>query len=230
MANFSGRGIVMSKKEQLCYGRVSALVKHARRSARGKPLNSKGTRCLIVSQVSEDEKSPVIALRYYKTEVIRWYPNGMTSVSLNGWNTVSTRAVIHACSLIRVRTDRGLIFCGNMLGDASTWFWFNQQGSKCIDESGASYPEYIRTRVPRPLVKSRDPLSKPLDGDVLQDLEGQFWLVQDRKLHEYAGDNPASWRHAMLAGPKTQEFSVLEQIVRAHQGWKAVPRFEWRGT
>lgn len=225
-------------KDIMDYEEAVKRFKRARTPAKGKPLNGKGTRRLIISSVSPtgdiDSPEVVIALRYHHTEVVRWYPDGTVRASLGGYNTPSTKAAIRQTSPLTLYSDDGRVYgsChydSSVPGTAETWFGCRNRRN--IGENGEQL-DYCIFKAPKakPLPQKRNPLVKPLRGDVLQDDTGRHWIVW--RLNEgiatlvpYGGDYDEE--HVCIDATVEKTLSVLEKIV-AGAYWKAVPRFPWR--
>ena len=222
------------------YPIIRTLFASSRDKYEGKPMDMLNTR-IKVSRRSpttyRDWKSPdtVFALTYFGTEVVRWYPDGLASVSFNGWDTITTRRRIREHTPgIGIGRQQGFVYAwqnGRVWpGTDTTWF-YSKRGELCF-EDGTAIPDSLRTRAPRPLPKSRKPLNSPKLGDAFRDPQGRAWLCvvetpTTNRLVPYAGDHPDDPRYVVLAAGASLGLTQLELLVMAAPGWEAISRFTW---
>lgn len=211
--------------------RAYDLMKSARFEDRGKPLNSKGTRRIRISRVTVGE-DPVIALLLHGTEVVRWYPDGRKTCSLQGYNTPTTKACINDHSSFTIWSERGLIWVSvngkAWPGGEQTWFEMNAQDE--LTEAQMLVPHLIQSRKPRPLPKSRNTAADPKPGDAFETSDGRKWICHLRdgrlvlviNLGDCARD-----RRLVLTDFNAPSMGLgdLERLALVHKGLKAIPRF-----
>lgn len=214
------------------YGKVKDLMLTCRSAQNGKPINHKRTRRLHLSL----EGNGVYELRYHKTNVVKWYPDGRIKASLNGWDTVSTRECIKESCPISVYKNKDVIFGSaggrSWPGDEHTWFY--AKGGYLCFEDGTEIPKSYFVHVPRPVPKKRSTLNDTKDGDVLRSPSGVFyicWVARDGEgvLVPYHGDHPLCRKLAVSDSehPIIDLCNDLESLARAGEGWTPAERFIW---
>lgn len=215
------------------------LFSKARYKWEGKTMSMLNTR-LVVSSLSPntarnwDKEGTVFALRYHRTEIVRWFSDGRIASSFNGWDTITTRRRIREYSPVNIGTSNGCIHAWNngklWSGDAYTWFFTNDAGEICFDD-GVPVPDVHSVRHARPIPKSRNPLTQPLLGDAFRDPKGKKWVCvafeSQNVLLPYLGDLPDDPRHIARGPGNHMGLTPLELLTMAAPGWETIPRFPW---
>jgi hypothetical protein len=229
-----------------------AEMKKARNKERGKALKGNQSTYLRVSYESptDDWQSDecVYGLFLWGTEIVRYYPNGVVAASLNGWVTITTKMRISEFSPLRIGSVRGCIYGASQelrrqwwIGGEDTWFYC-KDGKMCF-KGGGSVPNVMSVRKAKPIPKSRDTVSAPLEGDAYEDALGKWicapqrvnstfgytsghWLV----LYPYYGDHPDD-RGIFITDPDPTPRELLSPTellaTAADEGLRPIERFVW---
>lgn len=236
------------------WSQVRGLIEKARDRGYGRPAEGarRGQTRLKVSRESYvpwNSAEAIFCLVYHDTELIRWYPDGRESASLNGWDTVTTKDRISTHSRFHIGTDRGRIMGGiggsRWPGDETTWFFSNSSGELCF-EDGTPVPFIRKVKAATPIPKSRKPILNPKPGDAFQDINGNCWICWQPARHEngynwstngkqdcclirYLGDHPSRSDIAITDKNTNPVYmSTLDKFVfSASTDWKVIPRFTW---
>lgn len=219
----------------------------ARDKQRGRALKTNQSTYLRVSYESptDDWRSDecVYGLFLWGTEIVRYYPNGITAAGLNGWGTVTTKARIKEFSPMNIFSERDTYYgcCGGAWfpGDESTWFYV-KEGNLCFQD-GTHTPPVLWTRMPKPIPKRRDTVERPLPGDAFREGPKMWVCATDRrhgsripKLYPYLGDFEDD-RRLTVTVPGWREqardmLTPLEQLSRSQDAVTlvAIERFTWK--
>ena len=222
------------------YAQVRQAFSTARDKEAGKPVMD--NTYLLVSRESPtcgrrwNFPETVFALKYWHTEVIRWYPDGRVATSFNGWDTITTRRRIREYSPLHLGTYRGVIHAWHAgklwAGTDSTWFWHTGPEGLCF-EDGSPVPDVFPVPLARPIPKSRNTLTRPLAGDAFRDPKGKTWVCATAAgggvlgLSPYEGDVEPDPRYFVQGVGTPKSLCSLELLVMAAPGWEAIPRFLW---
>jgi hypothetical protein len=206
--------------------------KHEGRSAG--MINTK----IKVSRVSPTAKwndpDVVLALVFHSTEVVRWYPDGRTGISLGGWDTITTKRRLREYGPgVGIGTHRGSTCAWQndsiWPGTPDDWF-YTKNGNLCF-ENGERVPKATPVVKARPIPKSRDTLTHVLAGDAFRSPSGSTWVCvrsnEQLCLISYAGDHPDNPRCCVQGPNAPLGLSTLELLAMAERGWEAIPRFTW---
>ena len=222
---------------------AEALFKGARDKHEGRILD-RSTRLRVSRRVhggySKDliPSEIVYSIVHHRTEIIQIYLNGTYGITPNGWDSTTTKKRIREHSPVSLYTNRGVAWLGGYawgLPIDTCGEYIVDIGRRVIrDPSGIEVSQTLNVGSPRALPKSRNPLSKPVRGDVLRSPSGEHWVVarmprpsKTLYLAEYLGDMPA-FRSWAAVGGGVMDLSPL--LLLSFDGWTAVPRFEIRAV
>jgi hypothetical protein len=215
------------------------LFKGARDKDYGRVLD-KNTRLRVSSQVhgrySKDlnPSEIVYSIVHFRTEIIQIYSNGTYGITPQGWDTTTTKKRIRQHSPVGLYKMKDGAWLGNygwgIPVETDGCYIVDAMRRTIRDTSGVEVRQTANVGPPRPLPKHRNPLSKPVRGDLLRSPSGEHWVVgstgsgETKRLHlvEYIGDMPARRKWAAV-GTTTLELSPL--FLLTIDGWRAVPRF-----
>lgn len=169
-----------------------------------------GSTRLVISDSSPttDPKNPdcVFAIRFHYSEIVRYSRTGY-SVCLHGYNTPSTKRRIDAYTRhtkfwsekgdLKIRARMGEGSSLYMLASDTDWYHFNNDGHLVDQTTGEKIQVYDECKLTiRNVGKHRNPVMRPLVGDVFTDLtDGTDWIVlpcstRTWALTRYHGDVP----------------------------------------
>lgn len=204
----------------------------------GKPMGVR-TR-LVVSDVSPSKHGSddtVYAVKYCWTEVVRYYPNGIISVNMEGHDSKTTKARVrdHAGGTY-VCGDRGdelllpfgytthfvpVNFCKEYFIDRKNRMMYGPQGE-------AYDKRVVKVVKPKPVPKYRDPVKSMFKGDVLTDPFGDDWMVfvsreREKVMVRYFGDDPNNTAFCHLGENEVQVNDMF--LLSMGDRWKAKARY-----
>ena len=175
----------------------------------------------------------IYAVVHFSTEVLYFYPNGDIGVNLHGWDTITTKRRVDQHSPMRVGSYRGAthLFAGgiSLPMETSQEYILTRSGT-VVDPSGAAVSHTLHTCRPRKLPKGRNPVTKPLIGDLLRAPDGTCWIVGqsrlgDVNLFKFCGDLPGHRAWSVVTADTIQLTSLF---ILTMDGWTAVERFDIR--
>jgi hypothetical protein len=173
----------------------------------------------------------VYAIVHFSTEVVYFYPDGAIGINLHGWDTITTKRRVHTHTPFRVYSHRGAswLYAAGQRIPMDTSEEIVIKGKTVTDPSGVVIEKTVKAALPRPLPKGRNPVVKPLVGDLLRAPDGTNWLVAREphhgglKLYGYRGDFPAYRAYAAVNG---QTIDLNPLFLLTTDGWTAVQRFD----
>jgi hypothetical protein len=203
-----------------------------------------GNTRLVVSNESPtaewETDETVYAVRYWRTEVVRYYPNGVVGASLNGWDTVTTKRRISRYSPFSIWSHRkghtASLGSRNIrwAGDEGTWF--HAKGDRMVTLDGELLPRLVSARSKIQVPRSRDTLAGPKEGDAFRDEAGMWVVAKDislypyvLKLFAYHGDHAEDRSECVTdATPSRSLPNALGLLASAHTGGlEPMNRFVW---
>ncbi|NBU16659.1 MAG: hypothetical protein EBS48_06550 [Actinobacteria bacterium] len=107
--------------------------------------------------------------------------------------------------------------------------YFVDLGNRTVTgPDGVTVSQTVRTRSPRPIPKGRNPLNKPLVGDLLRSPTGRLYIVVQERfresltLAEYLGDIPACPLYSAVG---TGRIPMDNLFLLTMDGWTVDNRF-----
>jgi len=213
----------------------------ARNKDNGKPLGVE-TR-LVVSRTSPGKfntDETVYAVRYWYTEIVRYYPNGLIGINMNDHDSKTTKDRVQEFSGVSVWGRKGTHYLsafgyGGMIVpmDVSREYFIDPKRKVVLTPDGVEYDKsVIMVKSPRPIPKGRNPAADPRLGDVLVNASGEHYIVakkpeyrtKELELRRYYGDDPVDRKHCHVEEGRGLEFSPIFMLTSDH-AWQPAERF-----